>query len=268
MSQWSRRKVGGLPVRNLSLPIFFGGISEENQTSEIKEALKNTRYCSLTKTRTINLSCLAIKNLPINSLLASIREESFTLNERVDYEMVFTETKIVLNLEGNLLETIPVELFSALNIQVILLRSNKLQTISSKIADLKSLQTLTLSNNPIRYLPVEILSLPITLFTISERHFLTDEEMDNMNSQVVFKETTLNELCLKNVMMDDILSIRGTAINKPQGECYGCRSLTTSTNLVFKKIEYKGICIPFAMRVCSVECKDKCLSPGETPNVV
>lgn len=260
MSQWSRRKGGGLPIRNLSLPIFFNGISEENQVAEIREALKNTRYCNLTKTRTINLSCLAIKNLPINSLLSTIKEDSVPLTERVDYEMVFTETKIILNLEGNLLESLPSELFSAANIHALLLRSNKLQTLPSGIDALKNLHTLTLSNNPIRCLPIELLSLPIMLFTVCDKHFMKVQEIEEKNASVVFKDTTLNELCVKNLVCGKLSHVPNI-IKKPHRVCYGCKSLTTSANEIFKIITYKGNAIPFSMRVCSVQCKEKCLAP-------
>ncbi|KAI5161736.1 hypothetical protein NEAUS04_0695 [Nematocida ausubeli] len=260
MSQWSRRKTGRLPVRNLSLPIFFNGISEENQAAEIKDALNNTRHCVLTKTRTVNLSCLAIKNIPISSLLSIIKEEQLPLNEQVDYEAVFSESKVILNLEGNLLESLPLELFTATNIHAILLRSNKIQTIPSNIQNLAHLHTLTLSNNPIQYLPIEILSLPIMLFTICSRHFLSAEEIEKRNASVVFKEKTLNELCLKTIVIENMQNL-SPAFKKSHFICYGCKSFTTCTNIIFKTISYKGHDIPFAMRICSLECKEDCLKP-------
>lgn len=264
MSQWSRRKGGGLPVRNLSLPIFFGGISEENQASEIREALKNTRYCSLAKTRTINLSCLAIKTLPVGSILSAIKEEDLTIDEVTDYEMAFTEKKIILNLEGNLLESVPSELFSVESIEAMLLRSNKLSTIPCKIGRLKNLHSLTLSNNPIKYLPIEILSLPINLFTVSNRHFMTEEEIDEKNKEIEFKGASLSELCMRNVITVDALAVKKAALSKPQGRCFGCNLLTTSTSLAYKTVAYKGENIPFSMRVCSEECKRKVLVRTET----
>ncbi|OAG29815.1 hypothetical protein NEIG_01161 [Nematocida sp. ERTm5] len=258
MSQWSRRKTGGLPVRNLSLPIFFGGISEENQAAEIKEALNNTRLCSLTKTRTINLSCLAIKNIPIAPLLSVLKEDQLPLNEQVDYETVFSEINIILNLEGNLIEALPLDLFTATHIHAILLRSNKLRTVPSSIGNLVRLHTLTLSNNPIEYLPIEILYLPIMLFTICNKHFLSTEEIDRRNALITFDGTTLNELCLKTVASGDMPNI-SPSIKKQHFICYGCKLLTTSRNIIFKLIAYKGHTIPFSMRVCSLNCKEKCL---------
>ncbi|KAH9386169.1 uncharacterized protein NEMAJ01_1065 [Nematocida major] len=262
MSQWSRRKASGLPVRNLSLPIFFNGISEEDQITEIREALKNMRYCSLTKTRTINLSCLAIKNLPINSLLAAMKEEVMPLSQSVDYEMVFSETKIVLNVEGNLLESLPLELFSAKNLHAILLRSNKLQTVPPEIGNLKSLCMLTLSGNPIRHLPIEITSLSISMFSICEKHFMSQEEIDRENSRVEFPAETLNELCLKTLPLGDVCRTP-SRIKKALRVCYACKSLTSIAGTVYKYMLYREQMIPFYMSVCSSSCKEKCLSDAE-----
>ncbi|KAI5180366.1 hypothetical protein NEOKW01_0670 [Nematocida sp. AWRm80] len=256
MSQWSRRANGSIPARNLSLPIFFEGISDENREKEIQLALKNSNQFSFSSSRTINLSCLAIKKLPLTEIVKCIKGEyASSVFDAMSYERPSSEQKVILNLEGNLIEDLPVELVLQPSIIGLLLRSNRLQTLPIQIANLTNLTMLTLANNPIEYLPIEVSEMKITNFTISQSSFLSDREIEQRNFQTLFRSKTLNELCINN--LDSAIAHSRTTANYTI--CSVCKHYSNGLQPVFKKQLFNQVLIPFMFSVCSQECKSKVL---------
>lgn len=256
MSQWSRRRAGSFPQRTLSLPIFFNGISEEDQEQEIKSALKNVSMCLITGTRTINLSFLALKKIPISGIISSLKEvESFNPDEEIDYEKLFMqqESPVLLNLEGNMIETVPGDICVLEKIKGLFLRSNKISTLPHKICFMSMLTTLTLANNPIKYLPIEITKLSITQFTISSDHFYTAGEIDEINKRgSTFSFHTLEEICLKGT---EKIPLHNLQLRQKYSLCSICNSYTASTQETYRILLYKEMSIPFSFLVCSEKCR-------------
>ncbi|KAI5184358.1 hypothetical protein NEHOM01_0103 [Nematocida homosporus] len=262
MSQWSRRRTGGLQ-RNHSLPLFFESISEEDQAREIKTSLECARIAQ-SGLKTINLCCLSIKNLPIVAISQTVRgEHPFSALDKPDYEQMLMQADlpVIINLEGNLIEAIPVELYSLLPIKGLFLRTNKLTKLSHKIAKLTNLTMLTLANNPIKYLPIELFDLPLTQFTISPNHFMTADEIERANSASEFsglkslKEICINEMgALKPL---DILPIR-----TDYDQCRSCRAYTATGQPIYKVLSFRDTLIPFELIVCSLQCKQALLDGG------
>lgn len=263
MSQWSRRNGereearSKLP-RNLSCPIFFENMSQEDRALCIKKALENMRECKLSGTKTINLSCLGIRHVPHARISASHRSfESAPLNEETDYEKMFSRyyTSTILNLEGNLIEEIPDEIYKLTEIKGLLLRSNRISTLSPNIRELEALTTLTLANNPIRYLPIEVMGLPLNTFTISTTRFLTEKEVEERNSSLRFapllSDACLRTMKIKTEKLPPFLD-RGACMRF--SICSICKRCTTGPQEYFRILPYMGVSVPFSTTVCSRTC--------------
>lgn len=264
MSQWSRRASGArAPQRNLSLPIFFEGMQETDQTAEIREALRTPMGPSTTGAVTIGLSCLSLRAVPVQQIAAYVQElEHMYMTQGVDYDQLFAdkELELILDLQVNLIETIPSEVFQLKKLKGLFLRSNKLSTISPQIGLLTGLTALTLANNPIEYLPVEIQELPLVQFTISPKHFLTAAEINERNSHISFAGSrTLGEACLRSLTASSPASLHRSLTSK-YDTCSVCKNYVVNAQKFFQLAEYKGERIPLAVSLCSAECQKQCQS--------
>ncbi|KAI5171328.1 hypothetical protein NEFER03_0687 [Nematocida sp. LUAm3] len=259
MSQWSRRRNRGMLPRTLSLPIFFENISEEDQGTAIRNALQLFKESNYSSIKTVNLSFLQIKELPIALIIESLKKEKL-LENQIDHERIIVqESMFIMNFEGNLIESLPNELFGISGIQGILLRSNRISYIPPCIGELKGLSTLTLANNPIKYLPYEILSLPLTNYTVTPRDFLSSEEVLAHNGSVVFEEMeSLSDLCLKRTCKA-LGSINSRFRYKNYSKCSLCKSYSTRAHSVIKCLVFQNINTPIAHTVCSKACMDALL---------
>jgi len=257
MSQWSRHAAGQGPKRNVSLPIFFESIQEEDQQREAKEALKVLREQGGPYTKTVDLRCLSLKTIPAREILRAWRglDSPRSVNE-IDYEQMFTpeESQIVLDLQGNLLEEVPNEIFEIRSIKGLLLRSNRIERISPRIRQLAKLSALTLANNPIKCLPVEIKQLGLTQFTVSLKDFMDEEEIEERNAQISFKNKTLSELCLEKAgpLSFEFLGKSG---GNSYEMCSVCDGFSQNMQEYYVILPYREYKIPFVVSVCSRECQ-------------
>ncbi|KAI5188635.1 hypothetical protein NECID01_0248 [Nematocida sp. AWRm77] len=269
MSQWSRRAANTrLPQRNLSLPIFFEDIHEKDQNAEIKEALRSPAGFSPGGSVPIGLSCLSLKTVPVQQIVAYVHQMEYApITQEIDYKKVFSREKlsIILDLQVNLIESIPSDVFSIPNIKGLFLRSNRLETLSPQIRKLKDLAALTLANNPIKYLPIEILSLPLGQFTITPKHFLSASCMEERNQKISFAASkTLSEMCLKNLSLDTSSSLSfGKSLLSKYDVCSVCGNYALNTQLFFHSAHFRGEDIPFCVTLCSEGCKEKYTSALE-----
>ncbi|OAG29429.1 hypothetical protein NEDG_00562 [Nematocida displodere] len=253
MSQWSRRS----KQRTISLPIFFNSISDEDRSTSIRDALDLFVRGTKAIPRILNLSCLTIKDLPAPRIVSAIQKvETADFSSRIEETKYWQETsEFVLNLEGNLLGTIPDEIFEAPSIVGILLRSNRLATLPSRISSLFRLRTLTLANNPIEYLPVEVRGLKLSNFTITGTCFLSAEEMAARNAAIAFTSRGLEELCLRSLdsSPDSPRMLPGYE------RCSICKKQSHNYQIFFKSLPFRGTEMPFAITLCSSACLEDCL---------
>lgn len=242
MSHWSKRKPESFNARTLSLPIFFSSISKEDQQYEINKSLENSIKTLSNGVITINWSCLQVKKVSSDLLVRAVRSQQ-SLNYGVDI-------KVILNVEGNLIEELPEDVFDLEEVVGVFARSNRIARIPQSIYKLKALKTLTLANNPIQYLPIEVTELPLANFTITEGSFITREEAEARNRGGGFRECSLVDLCVKKNRNSSYLSVIPEAMASRSRRCSFCRKMCMVYQLHYKYRVFKEVNIPFEYVNC------------------
>lgn len=259
MSHWSRRRPGHFRSRTLSLSIFFNGICEEDQKREIRGSLENGIKNLSGGIVTVDWSCLLIKAVPHEMLIESIAKAGRCLPSqtplprggadgeiRVEGEV----PEIILNMDGNLIEHIPEEVYGISNLKGLFLRSNKISRISQAIGRLAQLRSLTLANNPIQCLPAEMFALQLGNFTITARGFMSSEEMEERNGRIAFDRVMLADMCMRKRAEGAVPE----PLNSQSKVCSICKKKVLIYHLYYKVLPFRDLPAPFEFVVCSPPC--------------
>lgn len=126
-------------------------------------AARAINHCLETGQESVDLTDLKLTNLSNETLkpLHQLIRHSHTNLTQPPSEDEFSPLtpSIQLFMSGNLLPSLPPELFKLINITVLSLRNNELNDIPPSIADLASLKELNIAQNNIKWLPWEMLDI-------------------------------------------------------------------------------------------------------------